>query len=136
MAIGDAVCSFNPVYGQGMTCAALEALALRSTVERHGARSPRLPVAFARTVGARIVATPWRFATGGDFAFPDTTGPRPAGIDGSTSTRKKSSSPRRPRVAVRRAFVNVQQLLAPPSVLFRPAMVRDVLRAARRIDGC
>jgi 2-polyprenyl-6-methoxyphenol hydroxylase-like FAD-dependent oxidoreductase len=128
--VGDAVCSFNPVYGQGMTCAALEALALRSTVERHGPGSARLPVAFARAV-ARIVTTPWRFATGGDFAFPETTGPRPAGIDWLNKYTEKIQLAAQTSVPVRRAFINVQQLLAPPSVLFRPAMVAQVLRASR-----
>jgi len=131
VAVGDAVCSFNPVYGQGMTCAALEALALRSTVERHGPGSARLPATFARRV-ARIVATPWRFATGGDFAFPETTGPRPPGIDWLNKYTEKIQLAAQTSVPVRRAFINVQQLLAPPGVLFRPAMVAHVLRTARR----
>jgi 2-polyprenyl-6-methoxyphenol hydroxylase-like FAD-dependent oxidoreductase len=131
--VGDAVCSFNPVYGQGMTCATFEALALRSTVERYGTRSPRLPATFARVV-ARIVTTPWRFATGGDFAFPETTGPRPVGIDLLNKYTEKIQLAAQTSHPVRRAFIDVQQLLAPPTVLFRPAMVAEVLRSARRID--
>jgi 2-polyprenyl-6-methoxyphenol hydroxylase-like FAD-dependent oxidoreductase len=133
VATGDAVCSFNPVYGQGMTCAALEALALASTVERYGARSARLPRAFARRV-AGIVATPWRFAVGGDFAFPETTGPRPRGIRLLNAYSEKIQLAAQTSPSVRKAFIDVQQLLAPPGVLFRPAMVAEVLRAARMVD--
>jgi 2-polyprenyl-6-methoxyphenol hydroxylase-like FAD-dependent oxidoreductase len=133
VATGDAVCSFNPVYGQGMTCAALEALALRSTVERFGAGSARLPRAFARAV-AGIVATPWRFAVGGDFAFPETTGRRPMGIRLLNSYSEKVQLAAQTSPSARKAFIDVQQLLAPPGVLFRPAMVAEVLRAARMVD--
>src|SRR5690606_9396292 len=61
-AIGDAVASFNPIYGQGMSAAALQAEALGRCVERHGGGS-RLQRAVAKATAA-VVANPWQIATG------------------------------------------------------------------------
>ena len=72
LALGDAVCSFNPVYGQGMSVAALEALAL----DRH-LDSGEGSTAWFDTV-ARIVDAPWQMSTGGDLAHPGVEGPRTA----------------------------------------------------------
>lgn len=121
LATGDSVCSFNPVYGQGMTVAALNALALREIIE---------PREFYRRLAANL-KVPWRFAVGGDFAFPETTGPRPRGIGllNGYARRLQVASSRDPDV--RRAFTAVQHLIEPPGSLFRPAMVRRVLRAVK-----
>lgn len=93
VATGDAVCSFNPIYGQGMTCAALDALALGRMLDRHGTATSVMAKAFYREVSS-IIATPWRFAVGGDFAFPETQGPKPAGIDLLNGIRGGCSWPR------------------------------------------
>jgi 2-polyprenyl-6-methoxyphenol hydroxylase-like FAD-dependent oxidoreductase len=44
--IGDAICSFNPIYGQGMSSAALQAVALGQVVDRFGAADPNMPRCF------------------------------------------------------------------------------------------
>ncbi len=72
LVVGDGVCSLNPVYGQGMTIAALEALALRAHIERYGVPRPRR---FQRDI-ARLVDVPWEMAMGADLTFPGVRGRR------------------------------------------------------------
>lgn len=130
LAAGDAVCSFNPVYGQGMTCAALEGLALRAVLDRHPGVSADLTRAFYRSV-ARIVSVPWRFAVGADFVYPQTTGPRPPGLALLNAYSRRLQRVAQVDPAVRRTFTGVQHLLLPPGALFTPAMAVTVLRGPR-----
>jgi 2-polyprenyl-6-methoxyphenol hydroxylase-like FAD-dependent oxidoreductase len=73
---GDAVCAFNPIYGQGMSVAALEALALGECLR---ASPTDLARRFFAEV-ARIVDIPWGIAVGADLRFPGIEGPRTAKV--------------------------------------------------------
>ncbi|MEV6967738.1 FAD-dependent oxidoreductase [Hamadaea sp. NPDC051192] len=130
--LGEALCSFNPIYGQGMTCAALEAVELGSLLDKHGSVSARLATEYYRRA-AGILAVPWRFAAGGDFAFPETTGPKPPLIDLLNRYSKRMLLAAMRDAEVRVTFNRVQHLVLPPSVLFKPRMVWKVLRATRRV---
>ncbi|MEO7260105.1 MAG: tryptophan 7-halogenase [Jatrophihabitantaceae bacterium] len=136
LALGDAICSFNPIYGQGMTCAALEAVELGRLLDStagsgSAALGPELASRYYQQA-AKIVATPWQFATGGDFSYPETGGDRPRGI------RLKNAYAKRVQLAsmvdpqVRSVFTSVQHLITDPSELLKPAMVARVLRGARK----
>jgi hypothetical protein len=70
--VGDAICSFNPAYGQGMSVAALQALNLRRHLERTGEPDPHR---FFRDL-ARLIDVAWDIAVGGDLAFPSVEGRR------------------------------------------------------------
>ena len=129
VATGDAVCSFNPIYGQGMTCATLDALALGRQLDKHGSASSAMAAGFYREIGD-ILSTPWRFAVGGDFSFPETTGPRPRGISLLNGYSRRIQLASRIDSDVRRAFTSVQHLIAPPTILFTPSMIAKVLRAS------
>ena len=70
MVTGDAVCSFNPVYGQGMSVAALDAIALRRCL-RGGEQD--LPARFFRA-SAKTTAVAWRNAISADLSLPEVAG--------------------------------------------------------------
>ena len=131
LALGDAICSFNPIYGQGMTCAAMEAVELGEVLDSHSAVTAALTTDYYQRT-ARIVATPWRFASGGDFAYPQTEGVRPRGVSVLNAYAKRVQLASMVDPSVRRVFTSVQHLLVDPSALTRPAMVVRVLRKARR----
>ena len=132
VALGDAICSFNPIYGQGMTCAAKEATALGAALDAHG-REPTVSMARDYYAAAdAVIATPWQFAVGGDFAFPETTGPRPRGIAARNWYARQISLASQVDPEINRTFTSVQQLITPPSVLTRPRFVARVLRMARK----
>src|SRR4051812_4965837 len=74
--VGDAQCSFNPVYGQGMTTAALGVDALDGCLRRQRGAVP------SRMFRERIAATadaPWDMVTTEDLRYPEVQGPRPVG---------------------------------------------------------
>jgi 2-polyprenyl-6-methoxyphenol hydroxylase-like FAD-dependent oxidoreductase len=129
--VGDAACSFNPVYGQGMTSAALQAEALAEAVGRLGLRAPDLPRQYHRRAAA-VVDAPWRIAVGADFGHPSTTGPRPLATRQLNAYVRHVMRAGHVSVDVARAFNRVLQLSDPPSALMRPRFVARVARYSRR----
>jgi 2-polyprenyl-6-methoxyphenol hydroxylase-like FAD-dependent oxidoreductase len=127
LALGDAVCSFNPIYGQGMTVAVLAAVALGETLDRHGSTTAAAVRDHYRATAA-LIAVPWRFAVGNDFAYPETSGPRPRGVRLTNWYGRRVALASQVSPELSRAYFDVQQLLAPPSALLRPAVIAKVLR--------
>jgi 2-polyprenyl-6-methoxyphenol hydroxylase-like FAD-dependent oxidoreductase len=125
--IADAICRFNPVYGQGMSVAAQEACLLRQILERLRNEDDPLAV-LARTFFAEVqplIDTPWSVATL-DFAFPTTTGKRPADFEtmlkfGSALMQLAAEDP-----AVHKLTAEVQNLLKPRSAYQEPALIQRV----------
>ncbi len=121
---GDALCSFNPIYGQGMSVAALEAETLEGCLkESH----EDLPLRFYRRV-SKVVDTPWKLAARADFAHTGVTGSRTltTGIVNWYVGQVRRAITRDEEVC--RAFTMVTGLLEPPSALFRPKIALRVLR--------
>jgi 2-polyprenyl-6-methoxyphenol hydroxylase-like FAD-dependent oxidoreductase len=131
VALGDTICSFNPLYGQGMTVATLEALALGRSLDRFGVPSPAMARHYYRAAG-KVVDTPWRMATGGDFAYPQTRGPKAFGTDLINRYAREAMLASHVSPEVHRVLLDLQHLLAPPAALLKPATVARSLLAARR----
>lgn len=129
--LGDAICSFNPVYGQGMSSAALQAGALAQALRRHRVTSDRLTKAFYRSA-ARVVAAPWTIAVTSDFALPQTSGPKPVGTDMVNRYLARVLLACHTSPAMAEQMYRVQNLLDPPRSLMRPDRVIRTLIAARR----
>jgi 2-polyprenyl-6-methoxyphenol hydroxylase-like FAD-dependent oxidoreductase len=123
LVIGDAVCSFNPIYGQGMSVAAAEAQALDETLAAGTADLARR--FYART--RKIVDIPWTIATGEDFRFPDVEGQRPPGFRWVGRYLERVHAVASVDQTVCRKFFDVLNLLAPPASLMNPAIAFRVL---------
>ena len=123
--LGDAVCTLNPIYGQGMTVAALEAAALR----RHLARGRSLrPRGYLRDIG-RISGVAWAMALGADLSFPEVEGPRTPATQmlGRYVGRLQAGAAHDPRLG--RAFLRVTSLVDPPPMLLRPSVLVRAITA-------
>ncbi|MFJ9829566.1 FAD-dependent oxidoreductase [Streptomyces sp. NPDC101160] len=127
LVMGDAVCSFNPVYAQGMTVAALESLALR----RHLAclERPRAN-AFFKNIAALIKA-PWELAAGSDLGYEGVAGRRTLKVRMANAyvARLQAAAEHDPELS--NAFIRVAGLVDPPQALMRPRLMLRVLRASR-----
>ncbi|WP_158702047.1 hypothetical protein [Kitasatospora sp. MMS16-BH015] len=124
ISIGDAVCSLNPIYGAGMTVAALEARALRTCL----AEGPTgLPRRFHREA-ARAVRLPWLFATLADRSMPQVPGTHPAlaRLLARSFQATMRAAATDPRVAA--AVWDAVSLAGSPAGLARPHVTAAVLR--------
>ena len=125
--LGDAACSFNPIYGQGMTTAALEASMLNEYLCQHPHKAVegnpiRLTQRCQQAI-AKVVKVPWLLATSEDFHYPETIGKRPKGMRllnwyiGKVHALVGSY----PLATLR--FYEVLHMLKPPMTLFEPGIL-------------
>jgi flavin-dependent dehydrogenase len=133
LAVGDAYCSFNPVFGQGVTVAACQALLIRDALKHH--RTPTGPLVtkrLQRRIGA-AADLPWSVATSEDLRHPSSTGSqtlvqRLVGLWTDQLARLVTHGDR----AAYLAFARVYHLMAAPTMLFNPRVIFSVCRAAVR----
>ncbi|MEU9236604.1 NAD(P)/FAD-dependent oxidoreductase [Streptomyces subrutilus] len=126
--LGDAACRFNPVYGHGMTVAALAVDALRKEV--HSMDTAAVPAAAARiqrrTAAAAEVA--WQIATSEDLRYPGTEGPpadRTTRVLQRYMSRVMVGANTDPAIAGR--FFGVLSLSTSPNALLGPSTMLRVL---------
>jgi 2-polyprenyl-6-methoxyphenol hydroxylase-like FAD-dependent oxidoreductase len=129
--LGDAVCAFDPVYGQGMSSAAQQAEALGVELDRAGAVDRRFARRYFKAA-SRIVSSPWSVAAGGGFAYPATTGDKPVGTDLlNRYARRVTIAGHHDDVAAAR-FKEVAAMVRPPESLMSPLFMARVLWASRK----
>ena len=128
LAAGDAVCSFNPIYGQGMSVAAIEARLLQERLRSGGLPSAR--AWFGDIAGVIDVA--WDLAIGSDLAVDVVEGGRPLTVRilNRYLARLQAAAVDDPRLTER--LVRVLGMIDPPSRLLRPTTIAPVLRGALR----
>ena len=128
LVIGDAICTFNPIYGQGMTVAASQAEALARCLQDG---EKRLATRYFKAASAPVEHA-WRLSTGADLALPeiDARAPLPGRIVNRYLERLLPVAEHDERVAS--AFLTVLGMLRPPTSLLHPAIALRVLRGSLR----
>jgi 2-polyprenyl-6-methoxyphenol hydroxylase-like FAD-dependent oxidoreductase len=126
LVLGDASCSFNPLYGQGMTVAAIEAITLRD----HLARGVPEAAAFHRAI-AKVIDVCWDMSVSGDLGYPEVEGPRPMKVKvGNAYIGKLHAAATRDGELTRR-FMRVAGLVDPPTALMKAGTMLRVFRNAK-----
>jgi 2-polyprenyl-6-methoxyphenol hydroxylase-like FAD-dependent oxidoreductase len=126
LVLGDAVCSFNPFYGQGMTSAAMQAVAL-DTLLRENSSLDNLEKPYFKQV-AKIVDIPWQTAVGEDFRFPETKGRKAPGTDLINAYIDRVHQATHHDTVVGAAFLKVMNMIEPPASLLSPRILWRVVK--------
>lgn len=133
--MGDALCSFNPIFGQGMTVSALEAALLRDCLrELDARRTPSLTALtcnFRSRVG-RVIDPAWEMATGEDLRNPYARGPRPLKLKFLHWYTARVHRAAGESALVAERFYRVMNMLAPVATLFGRDVLAELLRVARQ----
>jgi hypothetical protein len=126
--IADAICRFNPIYGQGMSVAAQEACVLRHLLGTPAMKRDGLAALAPASLAEiqPVIEAPWAMAAIPDLVFPETTGQRPPDFEsalefGSALTRLAAEDP-----AVHKLTAEVAHLMKPHTAFRDPELVRRV----------
>lgn len=125
LVIGDAVASFNPIYGQGMSSAAMQVAELEKLLNRKGYH-PNLWRSYFKQA-AKVVDIPWQLAVGEDFRWQETEGTKAPGVDLINRYMGRLYRMMGDDTIVYEQFLKVMNFLAPPTSLMHPRLLWRVL---------
>jgi 2-polyprenyl-6-methoxyphenol hydroxylase-like FAD-dependent oxidoreductase len=132
LVLGDALCAFDPVYGQGISVAACEAVEIRNALTGTDPSRPGWERQLLRSF-AKIVELPWSIATSEDLRFPgDHAGQTRRQRVVGAWTRQLGLLAAHGDVRAQNTLSAVYQLMADPRVLFHPALFVAAARAKLR----
>ena len=136
LVLGDAMCSLNPIYGQGMSVAALEAVALRDCLARGDAElSRRFFRAAAKHVGWAWAANRrrgWMLTLSAKSSSVLTTGRQSLSTRFANWCTDKLLTAAEEDIVITEAFLRVLNLVDPPNRMLRPAVLIRLLMTNRR----
>jgi 2-polyprenyl-6-methoxyphenol hydroxylase-like FAD-dependent oxidoreductase len=121
--MGDAACVFNPVYGQGMTVAAIESTVLA----KHTADGAPKARAYFRDL-AKVIDAPWEMSAGADLGFPGVTGRRTLKVKMGNVFIPRLQAAAVNDGTLTAAFLRTAGLVDPPQALMKAGVVSRVLR--------
>ncbi|WP_077210908.1 NAD(P)/FAD-dependent oxidoreductase [Bacillus dakarensis] len=124
--IGDSVCRINPVFGQGMSIAILEALSLKKLLEEQNSNLQEISSVLPKRT-AKIIAPIWTMVITEDFRYPGTIGKKPFGLSLQQWYSKKIFQLSGHNQYVYDSFIKVMHLVKPTSTLLQPKILKDVL---------
>ncbi|GAA1005934.1 FAD-binding monooxygenase [Acrocarpospora pleiomorpha] len=127
LVFADGLCSFNPIYGQGMTVASLQAEALRTCLE---AGEHNLARRFYKAA-AKAIDPAWQLSAAGDLALPEIKGPRPLATRLINRYVARLHRVGATDIAVADAFWRVTGYLDPTPALLRPRVALRVFRNSK-----
>jgi 2-polyprenyl-6-methoxyphenol hydroxylase-like FAD-dependent oxidoreductase len=125
---GDALCSFNPIYGQGMTVAVMESFALRQCLE---AGTNHIAHRFFRAAD-RLIDAPWQITIGSDLQHPGVEGKRPGQLRFFNWYMPRLFRAAQTDIVLTTRFLEMLNLLRQPSELLGPQTALRVWRGNRR----
>lgn len=130
--LGDSHCSFNPIFGQGMTASALGAQLLGDQLKAaRGSGSSSLPAGFSPSYQralAKVSNESWMASTTEDMRNPEVQGTRPMGTGFILWYTKRIQQLATVDPTIAFSFYRVMNMLAPASELMKPATFFKVLK--------
>jgi hypothetical protein len=131
--IGDAFCRIDPVFGQGMSIAALEAIALKKELQKALQKNNLSQISLnTHRSFSKIIDVPWLIALTEDFRFSHTVGTKPFGLPLLKWYVKRVILACENNQHVYGRLINVLQLKAHPVSLFDPSTLKAVLFPNKR----
>ncbi|MCA9839656.1 MAG: FAD-binding protein [Trueperaceae bacterium] len=130
LVFGDAICSFNPIFGQGMSVAALEALELKKVLTETKSLDGLWKRFFKRA--AKVVDIPWTIAVGEDLRYPEVEAKRSPAVNFINWYVGKVHQAAQKDAIVANAFHQVSNLLKPPPSLFAPRLMTRIIQTNRQ----
>ena len=125
LVLGDAACSFDPVFGQGMSTAAAESVILEKCLAQKGYNSAMIRLYFRRI--SCLIDVPWLLVTNEAFRYPSTIGKKPFGLGLLQWYTGQVFRLSAGNAFVYANFLKVMHLIASPIILFRPGILLPVL---------
>jgi 2-polyprenyl-6-methoxyphenol hydroxylase-like FAD-dependent oxidoreductase len=130
LVFGDALCSFDPVYGQGMSVACVESLALRDCLAKGTQGLARRFFQMA----SRSIESAWQIAVGSDLQNPRVEGKRTAQVRFVNWYIAKFYRAAQRDAALATRFLEVANLMQQPTALLSPANALKVWNGSRHME--